>query len=174
MKNSYPELPEVKYQKTTIEMDAVVDYIQTLQVPAEVKRSAYIMFRNESANGKSGLNNNYAGVQADSGRWPGKWDDVITGTVTKTENGTGKVRLFVAFRSWHDSIDFLIDRVQDRGLYVGGYARLIAKMNITTSTELAIAYKKDWVTGLRGYKPSEQEVANFLSMYRQAVKIFIK
>jgi len=173
MKNSYPEKPEVKYQKTTVEMGAVVAFLQSLQIPVEIKRSVYIIFRNESANGSKGLNNNYAGVQADSGRWPAKWDDEIIGTVSKTENGTSKVRLFVAFRAWQDSINFLIDRVQDRGLYVGGYARLVAKMNITTATELAIAYKRDWVKGLRGYNPTEEEVANFLSMYKQAQKIFI-
>jgi hypothetical protein len=173
MKNSYPEKTEVKYQKTTIEMGAVVGYLQSLQVSAEIKRAAYIMFRNESANGSKGLNNNYAGVQADSGRWPEKWDNDIVGTVSKAENGTGKMRLFVAFRAWQDSINFLIDRVQDRGLYVGGYARLVAKMNITTATELAIAYKRDWVKGLKGYNPTEEEVANFLSMYRQAQKIFV-
>lgn len=173
MKNSYPEKPEMKYQKTTVEMGAVVGYMQSLQVPSEIKRAAYIMFRNESANGKSGLNNNYAGVQADSGRWPAKWDSVIIGTVSKMENGTGKVRLFVAFHSWQDTINFLVDRVQDRGLYVGGYARLVAKMKITSPTELAIAYKRDWVKGLRTYNPTEEEVANFMSMYRQAQKIFI-
>jgi len=154
-------------------MGAVVGYLQVLQVSVEVKRAAYIMFRNESANGTKGLNNNYAGVQADSGRWPEKWDNEIVGTVAKTENGTGKVRLFVAFHGWQDSINFLIDRVQDRGLYIGGYARLIAKMRITTPTELAIAYNRDWVKGLKAYNPTETEVANFLSMYRQAAKIFL-
>jgi hypothetical protein len=173
MQNSYPEKPEVKYQKTTVEMGAVVGYLQVLQVPVEIKRAAYIMFRNESANGTKGLNNNYAGVQADSGRWPAKWDNDIVGTVSKTENVTGKVRLFVAFHGWQDSINFLIDRVQDRGLYVGGYARLIAKMCITDAIDLAIAYKRDWVKGLKGYNPTEDEVANFLSMYRQAAKIFL-
>ncbi|SEV89063.1 hypothetical protein SAMN05428988_0172 [Chitinophaga sp. YR573] len=173
MKNSYPEKPEVKYQKTTVEMGAVVGYMQSLLVPAEIKKSAYIIFRNESANGSKGLNNNYGGVQADSGRWPAKWDNDIVGTVAKTENGTGKVRLFVAFHGWQDSINFLIERVQDRGLYLGGYARLIAKMRISTATDLAIAYKRDWVKGLKAYKPTETEVANFLSMYRQAAKIFL-
>lgn len=173
MQNSYPEKPEVKYQKTTVEMGAVVSYMKLLQVPMEVKRAAYIMFRNESANGTKGLNNNYAGVQADSGRWPAKWDNDIVGTVSKTENVTRKVRLFVAFHGWQDSINFLIDRVQDRGLYIGGYARLIAKMRITDAIDLAIAYKRDWVKGLKGYNPTEEEVANFLSMYRQAAKIFL-
>ena len=37
---------------------------------------------------------------------------------------------------------------------------------------LAIAYKRTWVKGLKAYNPTEEEVANFLSMYRQAVKIF--
>lgn len=173
IKNYYPEKPVVQYRRTRVEMGAVVGYLQSLQVLVEVKRAAYIMFRFESANGKSGINENYIGAQADSGRWPAQFDNKIVGTVIKGENGTGKQRIFLAFSSWRDSIDFLVERVQDRGLYIGGYARLVAKMDIGNPEELCLAYKRDWVTGNKKYMPTEEETKAFLSMYRQAEKIFI-
>lgn len=172
MKNAYEDKPVLQYRRTQVEMGAVVGHLQSLQAPSEVKRAAYIMFRYESANGRSGINENYVGAQADSGRWPAKFDDKIIGTVVKNENGTGKQRIFLAFSSWRDSVDFLVERVENRGLYVGGYARLVAKMNVTTPEELCKAYKRDWVTGRKTYNPTDEEMAGFLSMYRQAEKIF--
>jgi len=67
MTNYYPGKPVLKYQKTSVEMGAVIPYLQSLNVPFEVKIMTYIIFRNESGNGSSGINNNYGGFQADSG-----------------------------------------------------------------------------------------------------------
>lgn len=173
MKNYYPEKPDVAYKKTQIEMALVIAYLQKAAVPVEVKRSAYIMFRNESANGRSGVNNNYAGIQADSGRWPAIYDDKIVGVVIKTENGTGKIRLFCAFADFTTSIDFLLERVENRGLYVGGITHKITNLAISTPENLAYAYKKEWVTGNAFYIPSQNEIDSFISMYRQATKLFI-
>lgn len=173
VKNYYPEKPVLSYRKTTVEMGAVVTYLQSLQVPLEVKRAAYIMFRFEGANGRAGINENYIGAQADSGRWPPQFDNRIAGTVVRNENGTGKQRIFLAFSSWRDSIDFLVERVQARGLYIGGYAHLVAKMDIKYPEELCLAYKRDWVTGNKKYLPTETELKAFLSMYHQAEKIFV-
>src|ERR1700749_4744340 len=111
MKNFYSEKPELKYQKTIVEMGLVVGYLQSLHIPIEIKIATYIVFRNESGNGSKGLNNNYIGAQADSARWPEKWDAHIAGVVVKAENGTGKTHAFLAFNSFKDSIDFLIDRI---------------------------------------------------------------
>jgi len=172
MKNAYPEKPAVQYRKTKVEMGSVVKYLQGLTVPAEVKRSAYIMFRFESANGSKGINENYVGAQADSGRWPAKFDGKIVGTVVKNENGTNKERIFLAFSSFTDSLDFLVDRVEDRGLYIGGYARLVAKMDIKNPDDLCVAYKRDWVTGNKKYNPTVGEWDSFMSIYKQAAKIF--
>lgn len=172
MKNYYEDKPFVPYRKTSVEMPAVVEYLKKADAPTEVKRAAYIMFRFESGNGTKGLNNNYVGAQADSGRWPAKFDPVITGVVQKGENGTGKERLFLQFASWTSSLDFLLERVQDRGLYVGGFERLTTKKPVIDARGLAIAYKKTWVQGSNKYKPTEAEIASFLSVYRQAEKIF--
>lgn len=173
MKNYYEDKPIVPYRKTTVEMPAVVEYLKKAATPTEVKRAAYVMFRFESGNGKSGLNDNYVGAQADSGRWPAKFDDVITGVIRKVENGTAKERLFLQFASFSACLDFLLDRVESRGLFVGGFERLITKKPVTDPAGLAIAYKRSWVHGSNKYNPTEEEISAFLSVYRQAAKIFL-
>lgn len=171
-KNAYPELPELPYQHTTVTMLDVIAYLHVLTVATEVKRAAYILFRNESANGTKGINHNYAGVQADGGRWPAQWDAAIVGTVVLTENGTGKKRRFVAFRHWQDSVDFLVDRVESRGLYVGGTTHLVVQMHVANDHDLARAYTKEWVIGSAAAEPNAQALSSFLSMYGQAAALF--
>lgn len=170
--NAYPELPELQYRKTSIEMALAIAHIQAASVPVEVKRAAYIFFRIESANGRSGVNNNYAGIQADGARWPEEFDSKIAGTCVKGENGTGKLRRFVCFRSWEDSIDFTISNTQRRGMYIGGKSWKYTRIQVNSSASLCRAYKREWVTGNPKYQPTPQELKDFDSMYRQAVKIF--
>jgi hypothetical protein len=171
-KNAYPEKPILQYKKTTVEMGAVITYLKSLAIPVAVKRAVYVFFRNESGNGAKGLNNNYAGIQADGGRWPAEFDNKIAGTVIKTENKTAKVRIFVAFNSWQDSIDFTVSNALRRGLFVGGETFRITKMKVATPADLCTAYKREWVKGLDKVNPGEQELKDFLSMYHQAEKIF--
>jgi hypothetical protein len=171
-KNFYPEFPLMTYERTSVSMDDVIAYLKTLDVKKEIKCSAYVMFRNESANGTKGVNNNYLGIQADSGRWDDKFNDSITGTCVKAENMTGKVRIFLCFKEWKTSIDFLIDRVMARGLYVGGYAHLISKCVVDNSETLAKVYYQEWVCGSKNAVADEQTIKNFLSMYKQGVKLF--
>lgn len=173
VKNFYPEVPEVPYKRTSVTMNEVNAYLGELHFVAEVKRSAYIMFRNESANGLSGVNNNYIGAQADNNRWPEKWDKSIVATCVKKENMTGKERRFVCFNKWGTSIDFLIDRVIVRGLYVGGFAQRIAQMKIIDPADLARAYYKEWVQGDKKAEPSHEFINDFLSMYKQAARLFV-
>jgi hypothetical protein len=172
MNNAYPELPELQYRKTSIEMALVIAHIKVAAVPVEVKRAAYIFFRIESGNGRSGINNNYAGTQADGARWPDEYESKIAGTCVKNENGTGKPRRFVCFHSWKDSLDFTITNAQRRGMFVGGKTWKYTSINVKTSADLCRAYKREWVTGEPKYKPSEKELQDFDSMYQQAVKIF--
>ncbi|MEJ0016843.1 MAG: hypothetical protein WDN25_09780 [Acetobacteraceae bacterium] len=170
--NAYPELPNMPFQRTSVPMSDVIAFLQAMAAPAEVKRAAYIMFRNESANGKSGVNNNYVGAQADGGRWPAKFDECIVGTVTIAENQTGRTRIFVAFRSFSDSLEFLTDRVQSRGLFVGGTTHKVVTMTVRDERELARAYHKEWVSGSAAAEPSGAAMDGFLSMYRQASDLF--
>jgi hypothetical protein len=172
MKNSYPDKPIVPYKKTSVSMNEVINYIINLPIQTEVKRATYIFFRNESENGTRGINNNYAGIQADSGRWNKKFDESISGTVELKENGTGRLRRFLAFRDFRASIDFLSDRVKDRGLYVGGFAHLIAKIIVADRQTLARVYQKEWVKGDPAAEPTPEQLKNFLSMYHQSELFF--
>ncbi len=144
LKNYYPDKPVLSYRKTKVEMGKVVQDIKALNYPIDVKRAAYIVFRLESANGSKGINENYCGFQADSGKWPAKFDGAISGVVEKIENGTSKKRLFLAFNDVSSCLDMLLDRLQARGLHVGG---ICSKINISNAIDLARAYKKSWVVG---------------------------
>jgi hypothetical protein len=172
VKNYYPEYPEVPYYKSSVEMGAVVSYLKGLKVDKAVKVAVYVIFRNESGNGKSGVNNNYAGIQADNARWPDYLNKHIKGTVVKKENLTGKERRFLAFDNFSASIDFLVDRVLDRGLYVGATCRKIVKMDIRDVNDFAIAYWRSWVTGSAFAQIPANEKADILSMYKQGVNVF--
>ena len=166
--NFYPELPEVQYQKTTVEMGAFIETLKSYNIPVAVKIAAYVMFRNESANGKSGINNNYLGVQADNARWPAFMDASVNGTVVLPERMTGHDRRFLSFTSFKGNIDFLIDRVTNRGLYVGGSG----KYKIDNAADWVSAYWKSWVTGNANAVPPPDEKAGLLSMYGQGERVF--
>lgn len=172
LKNYYNDKPEIPFHKSSVEMGAVISYLQLLAIPAAIKRMAYVMFRNESGNGKYGINNNYAGIQADVGRWPEKYDNMIQGIVRKKENGTGKERLFCAFLSFSTSLDFLADRIKDRGLYIGGQTSRITNVVIINQDDLCTAYYREWVTGRKDYEPTNEQRGAFFSMYNQAIKLF--
>lgn len=171
MKNAYPEKPIVTYHRTSVEMGAVISYLQLLAANPQMKIMAYIMFRNESGNGKSGINNNYAGIQADAGRWAEKYDKMIYGVVEIKENDSqdqkGKVRLFCAFNSFGTCLDMLVDRVKGRGLYIGGQTNFITNMVITNVEDLCRAYYKEWVKGNKDYEPTVKQQEDFASMYKQ-------
>ncbi len=57
-------------------------------------------------------------------------------------------------------------------MYIGGDTHKITQMHIDDEDELAIAYYREWVTGLPHYNPSETEMSNFKSMFRQSVNLF--
>lgn len=173
LKNFYPGLPILPYQRTRVQMPDVIAYLQSMQIPAKVKRSTYVTFRNESANGSAGINNNYIGFQSDSGKWQAKYDKYFSGTCIKVENRTGKERGFLCFKQWHDSIDILADKITDRGIFIGGTTHFITHVFIDDVTELAEVYLKEWVTGSVKYTPTDEEIGNFVSMYNQAVKLFV-
>ncbi|WP_343744097.1 hypothetical protein [Chitinophaga sp.] len=159
---------------------------------------------------------NLVGLQADSKRWPAIFDPLITGVVYLGENGTGDPRIFLALGKWEDSITILLNRVQDRQLYVGGFESVITKKPVggqitlkdayakgyifwpkkgqkwqgktlpadyfpsahdeqdaLGGVNLAIAYFRSWKKGNSTAWPSQDEGRNFLSMYRQAVSIFL-
>lgn len=119
VKNSYPQLPEVAYQKTSIDMPTIVAFAKGLieKYDKDTVRMAYAIFRNESGNGKYGVNNNYAGIQADAGVWkclPG----VPIGTTVKIDNA-GDTRRFLVFNKsfgYQISFELLCIKIVERGI----------------------------------------------------------
>jgi hypothetical protein len=173
MKNYYPEKAVVPYKKTSVDMRLIEAEINSLPADRQVKIMAYIIVRNESWNGKAGLNNNYAGIQADSGRWQAKYDDRITGVVIKNENKTKALRYFCAFDSYETCLSMLVEKLASRGMYIGGKTHVITSMEIKNSEDLCVAYYREWVTGEPDYVPDETAKHNFISMYRQGDAKFL-
>lgn len=167
IKNSYPELPQLKYAQTSVLMDDVIAYIKTFKENKEVKAAAYAMFREESGNGRYGVNHNYIGAQADVGRWNEYLLEHVTGTLVKKENDTGDLRRFLTFDSYKGSIDFLMDRVKKRGLYIGGTTHRIIKMTIKTPEDWALAYWRDWVKGNPTIPLPDSKKRDYVSMLKQ-------
>ena len=172
MTNSYPELPIVPIQNTPVTLQELQTLIGQAPATPEVKRMAYVMLRNESANGSKINNHNPGGIQADSGRWDNLPETALAGVFQVAENVTHKQRLFLAFNSLLDAVTFICAKVQARGLYIGGTPAKIYKQHIVTPTDLANAYLQEWVAGSATRKATPQEMSNFLSMYAQAVKIY--
>jgi hypothetical protein len=83
------------------------------------------MFRNESGNGAKGINNKYCGAEADSGRWPASFTSSFSGTVTIRANDKQRLRIFLACRAMPANLDFFMNRVLSRGLYIGGRTHLV-------------------------------------------------
>lgn len=149
-KNLYPELPEIPYKKTSIDMHVVVEYAKTLveEFGKEFVKSAYAIFRNESANGARGVNNNYAGIQADNARW--------------TELPGQPIATCVRIDSGHVERRFLC--FSDEDGYKICFKLLCIKCKARGIVDATTYYKK-WV-GREG-APSPLEARNFNSMREQ-------
>jgi hypothetical protein len=168
--NAYPELPEVAYKHTKVEMPIVVAYIKTLSYPLEVKRMTYCIFRIESGNGSSGVNNNYCGIQADGSRLGGNFDKLVTGTCVLNENMKKKPRRFCCFEDFKPSIDYLAAKVAKRGMYIGGtvndqYSHV---GHVDDVDELDLAYIQEWVEGDPNAHPDSEQYSDMHKMYNSA------
>lgn len=167
MKNFYPQFPEIDYKRTSVEMPIVVLFAKTLigKYPIEVVRTAYCIFRNESANGLKGVNNNYAGIQADNAVWEGLDLSNVIGTSVKKDN-FGDTRRFICFNEngYKTCFDFICYKVEQRGMYIGAPL-------IKTPLQVAFSYQKKWVgLDIKQIKSDSEETKGFLSLYNSAVK----
>lgn len=152
--NSYPELPEISFKRTSVEMPDLVIFAKTLKGKYTISAlaMAYAIFRNESANGKKGVNNNYAGIQADVGRWKNLPGNAVA-TCVKVDSGN-VARRFLCFNA-------------DDGYKIS--FELIAIKATERYMITAQDYFKRWVGNSN---QSEQAVASFQSMLNQGMKVF--
>jgi hypothetical protein len=151
VKNFYPELPEIPYHLTSVPMADVIAYAKTLTNYAQVYvRVAYAIFRNESANATRGVNNNYAGIQADNARWT-KLPGAPIATCVKFDSGHEE-RRFLCFGEdgYKISFELLCIKCQQRQM------------------KTPADYFTKWV-GKKKWSVSEEK--NFQSMLNQAAKL---
>jgi hypothetical protein len=172
IRNAYPELPVLDYAHSTVAMSDVVTYMGKSSSTVAVRRGAYVIFRNESGGGQSGINNNFIGLQADGDRHPEKYTPLFCGTCLHRESMTGNWRRFVCFKTWQGSVDVMCGEVNDRGLYVGGYAHPYANMNINTVDDWPLAYYREWVEGDSSVNIPDADKRDLLQQYQAAVGYF--
>ena len=173
VKNYYPDKEVIPFESVNTGMQPLINAIKASNLPVEVQRSVYIVIRNETGNGHSVVNGTNPGVvQSDSGQWPDKWDASIMATSVMTENRTGKERGFVVFDTLQNGINFMCERLQARGIYIGGTTHKITNMAVNSPADLCKCYYAEWVEGSATYHPSDDELNDFLSMYNQAIKLF--
>ena len=115
--NFYPELPVIAYQRTSIGMPFIKAFGSTLigKYTKDTVRMAYAIFRNESGNGIYGVNNNYAGIQADNARWSDLPGEPVA-TCVRVDNA-GDTRRFLCFdkeTGYQISFELLCIKVQQR------------------------------------------------------------
>ena len=152
LRNSYPNLPEIPYKRTSVEMPLVVLFAKSLigKYKKEHIAMAYAIFRNESANGRLGVNNNYGGIQADCGVWTGLPGNPVA-TCVKIDSGNAN-RRFLCFGEdgYKISFELFCIKARDRKM-------------VTASD-----YFKSWV----GKKnPTAQDTKNFTSLLNAGLKI---
>lgn len=174
VKNYYPGVKVIPFFKKSVEMGAIVSAIKGLNYPLEVKRAAYVIVRNETRNGASVIGGtNFCGAQSDSGLWPDKFTDHIVATMEKAENLTGKMRGFLVFDTVVTGLDFLCDRIQAKGIFIGeNVDGKYHKGDVRKPDQLADAYEDEWVYG-EDHNTTATEISDFNSMYKQAVSIFV-
>lgn len=163
VKNSYPSLPELAYKRTSVEMPVVVSFAKGLvaKYNKETVRTAYCIFRNESANGKSGVCNNYGGIQADVGPWKGLSMSNVVGTCIKIDNNLER-RRFLCFNEngYQTCFDFTCYKVYQRGIFIGG-------KGVNNPDDLAMAYELHWVDNAS--ENTEDARNNFKSLYKSSI-----
>lgn len=134
-KNSYPELPEIPYKKTSVQMPDIVIYAKSLvgKYKIDTVRMAYAIFRNESANGSKGVNNNYAGIQADVGRWKNLPGNPI-GTCVRIDSG-GDNRRFLCFDTdgYKICFELLCIKIDNRSMITADdyFAKWVGNTNVS-------------------------------------------
>ena len=174
VRNSYPEKPIIPFYVKKVEMGAIIAAIQSVPYSVEVKRSAYIVVRNETLNGNDVIcGTNLCGVQSDVGRWDAKYDSFIVATCQHKENKTGAMRGFVVFDTLAHCITLLCDKIIQKGIFIGEHVDgKYYKGDVTTPQQEADAYEDEWVEGAT-VKADPTEVKDFVSMYNQSVKLFV-
>ena len=113
---NYPFLPIIENEWTKISIADTIRAIKAKNFNSTLSRSLFAVILAEAAKSKDkksfvGLNNNYAGIQTDSGIWMNSNFEAQT---AKIDSG-GKPRMFAVFTDFETFLDFLADRLTYKG-----------------------------------------------------------
>ena len=105
-------------------------------------------------------------------KWPRKWEPHFTGVVHEHDHN-GDYRWFIAFDTWQSCVDFMLERTKERGIYVGGYAKVYAQTIVDSVDTFITTYYKEWVNGSsKTPNINKEEHQTLLSIYNQEYKYF--
>ncbi len=166
--NSYQDFDVIAYAKTTMTTREIAAGLASSGLSKDVQRAAYAMICNESANGNAGINNNYGGLQADSGRWSSVYDQYISATCVKRDI-SGTKRRFLCFNEAQGCFSMIAGLVQSRGIYVGGTTHFISNMHVSSPADWALAYYREWVTGSANATLSQGALHSLIDLYQSAI-----
>ena len=156
-KNVYPDKPEVPYQQTTVSKKEVIDYLNyRTDFDVNIKRSVLAIWRNESRNGLSGVNNNYFGIQADNNKWPDS-ENYVTGTAVQVDSGNA-TRRFAVFPDYKSNLLFMLNTIRRRNLVAN------------TAEDWARKYIYEWVSPVDKEGELKRKQSNLVSIYRDSIK----
>jgi hypothetical protein len=115
----WKNLPLLPSKRTTVPESDVINYLRNASTALSIKRAAYVIFINESAHGKKGINNNYICLQTDGGGFIGSDLNYVSGTTMKRDNkhpdgSGGNCRSFATYDTWQRCIDHLIAVMESR------------------------------------------------------------
>ena len=140
----WASLPYKSYQHTTVTDLAVINYLKTATSDVAVRRATFAIYAVESGHGKSGVNNNYIGLQTDGGGFLGTRDlNYVTGTTTLRDNG-GTCRSFATYDTWQKCIDHLIQVMINRK-QSGSSGRKMVPTNPNDADYFGRGYADNWV-----------------------------
>jgi hypothetical protein len=149
-KSNYPNIPLINKNPTTLSYVDLANYLNSLSIDKNLKIAILAKSINEQGKGTylSGYNNNYFGIQTDSGNWGSIGDQYITGRFIASDSKT--TREFASFNNWKGGVQLAINKIQKFGLYIGGIPYRFKdnpyyNMLLTDVTGWANSYYYEWV-----------------------------
>ena len=114
--SNYPFLPIVDNEWTEISIADTIRAIKSQNLPLNLQKAVFALILSEAARNRTtgnfkGINNNYAGVQTDSGVWGFSNFEAQT---AKVDSG-GDPRMFAVFADFQSFIEFLANRAKSKG-----------------------------------------------------------
>jgi hypothetical protein len=177
--SSYTNLPVVPYVRTYISDDEMMRILKP-NFSKEVALAAFAIMKNEQGEGDRfrGFNNNYGGMQTDSGKWSN--DGAITGRLC-LKDGSGEYREFASFNNAEEGIKYKTTKIKNFGIYIGGtpkrfddnpwFQKQLPYVNAVSTT-----YGYEWIRSSAGIADGRWQQQPFLDkmqgFYSKAEQVY--